>query len=81
MNNRNSVPESDLDLEMDQDEDTHSYLNDLADLESEHGNEESNAQKIRSKNKNKRMIKGKIEMQLEKIRQKKELDYLYDDWN
>ncbi|HEY5714825.1 MAG TPA: hypothetical protein VIS54_00265 [Psychromonas sp.] len=81
MNSNNSVPESDLDLEIDQDDETNTYFNDLADMELENYNEESNVQKVRSKNRNKRMIKGKIEMQLEKIRQKKELEYLYDDWN
>ncbi|WP_372881974.1 hypothetical protein [Psychromonas sp.] len=80
MNSSNRVPESDLDLETDQEDETNSYFNELDDLELESHNQESNAQKIRSKNKNKRIIKGKIEMQLEKIRQKRELEYLYDDY-
>ena len=80
MNSSNSVPESDLDLETDQEDETNSYFSELADLELENNNQESNAQKIRSKNKNKRIIKSKIEMQLEKIRQKRELEYLYDDY-
>jgi hypothetical protein len=77
MNNSNSVAESDLD----QEDETSTYFKDLADLELDNNNEESNVQKVRSKNRNKRILKGKIEMQLEKIREKKEFDYLYDDWN
>jgi hypothetical protein len=77
MNNSNSVAESDLD----QEDETSTYFKDLADLELDNNNEESNVQKVRSKNRNKRILKGQIEMQLEKIREKKEFDYLYDDWN
>ncbi|MFQ3176391.1 MAG: hypothetical protein ACJAYB_001228 [Psychromonas sp.] len=75
MNNSHSVAEEDLE----QEDETSSYFKDLADLELENNNEESNVQKVRSKNKNKRIIKGQIEFQLEKIREKKEFDYLYDD--
>jgi len=81
MNNSNSAVESDLDLDDEQEDETSSYFKDLADLELENDNEESNVQKIRSKNRNKRILKGKIEMQLERIREKRELDSLYDDWN
>ncbi|ABM04464.1 hypothetical protein Ping_2757 [Psychromonas ingrahamii 37] len=77
MNSSNSVAESDLD----QEDETSTYFKDLADLELENNNEESNVQKVRSKNRNKRILKGQIEMQLEKIREKKEFDYLYDDWS
>ncbi|PKH02821.1 hypothetical protein CXF72_09555 [Psychromonas sp. MB-3u-54] len=75
MNNSHSVAEADLE----QEDETSPYFKDLADLESENTNEESSVQKVRSKNKNKRIIKGQIEFQLEKIREKKEFDYLYDD--
>lgn len=75
MNNSHSVAEEDLE----QEDETSSYFKDLADSELENNNEESNVQKVRSKNKNKRIIKGQIEFQLEKIREKKEFDYLYDD--
>lgn len=57
------------------------YSQDLADLELANGSDESTAQKVRSKNSNKRLIKEKIESQLERIREKKEHDLLYDDWN
>ena len=77
MNNINSVAESDLE----QEDETSTYFKDLADLELENNNEESNVPKVLSKNRNKRILKGQIEMQLEKIREKKEFDYLYDDWS
>jgi site-specific recombinase XerD len=77
MNNINSVAESDLE----QEDETSSYFKDLADLELENNNEESNLPKVLSKNRSKRILKGRIEMQLEKIREKKEFDYLYDDWS
>ena len=79
MNNNNSVPEADFDLEVEQDDENNAYFNDLANLALDNSTTGSNAQKIRSKNSNKRIIKERIEMQLEKIRQKKEFNYLYDD--
>lgn len=57
------------------------YSQDLADLELVIGDDESSAQKVRNKNRDKRLIKEKIESQLERIREKKEHDFLYDDWN
>jgi len=57
------------------------YSQDLADLDLASGNDESAAQKVRNKNRNKRLIKEKIESQLEIIRERKENNLLYDDWN
>ncbi|MCG6201270.1 hypothetical protein [Psychromonas antarctica] len=57
------------------------YRQDLADLELVIDSEQSSAQKERNKNRDKRLIKEKIESQLEKIRERKEHNVLYDDWN
>ncbi|MFT6985043.1 MAG: hypothetical protein ACJAT7_000850 [Psychromonas sp.] len=79
MNITKSQHGSDFNLAID--DDASVYSQDLADLELVIGGDESSAQKVRNKNRNKRLIKEKIESQLERIRERKEHDFLFDDWD
>lgn len=75
----NSRHGSDFNLAIE--DDASVYSQDLADLDLAASSDESAAQKVRNKNRNKRLIKEKIESQLEIIRERKENDLMYDDWN